>query len=77
MTTRSCAIATGAARVSTTAYVNPLIAVLLGCTLGREPFSHDVLVAGGLIIGAVVLVLRGGAKRATAEKVATVCEEIA
>ena len=65
------------ARVSTTAYVNPLIAVLLGCTLGREPFSHDVLVAGGLIIGAVVLVLRGGAKKATAEKVATVCEEIA
>jgi drug/metabolite transporter (DMT)-like permease len=48
------------ARVSTNAYVNPLIAVLLGSTIGLEPLSHDVLVAGALIITAVVLVLRGG-----------------
>src|SRR5262249_42983579 len=34
------------ARVSTNAYVNPLIAVLLGSTVGREPLSHDALVAG-------------------------------
>jgi len=50
---------TSPARVSTTAYVNPLVAVLLGCTLGREPFSRDVLMAGVLIITAVVFVLRG------------------
>jgi drug/metabolite transporter (DMT)-like permease len=50
---------TSPARVSTTAYVNPLIAVLLGCTIGQEPFSHDILMAGTLIITAVVLVLRG------------------
>jgi drug/metabolite transporter (DMT)-like permease len=66
--------ATSAARVSTTAYVNPLIAVLLGCTIGREPFSHDILMAGTLIIIAVVLVLRGGAAKAVAT---TPCEEVA
>lgn len=48
------------ARVATYAYVNPLIAVLLGCTLGREAFSPEIYLAGGLIIVAVVLVLRGG-----------------
>lgn len=54
------------ARVATYAYVNPLIAVLLGCTIGREVFSQEIYLAGGLIIVAVVLVLRGGAKPATA-----------
>jgi len=52
------------ARVATYAYVNPLIAVLLGCTLGRETFSHELLVAGALIICAVILIVRGGAKPA-------------
>lgn len=51
------------ARVATYAYVNPLIAVLLGCTIGREVFSHEIYLAGGLIIVAVVLVLRGGAAK--------------
>ncbi len=50
------------ARVATYAYVNPLIAVLLGCTLGREIFSHEMFVAGVLIIVAVVLIVRGGAQ---------------
>jgi drug/metabolite transporter (DMT)-like permease len=53
------------ARVATYAYVNPLIAVLLGCTIGREVFSPEIYLAGGLIIVAVGLVLRGGAKPAT------------
>jgi drug/metabolite transporter (DMT)-like permease len=52
------------ARVATYAYVNPLIAVLLGCTLGREIFSHELIVAGALIIVAVALIVRGGAKPA-------------
>jgi drug/metabolite transporter (DMT)-like permease len=52
------------ARVGTYAYVNPLIAVLLGCTLGHEIFSHELLVAGGLIILAVALIVRGGAQSA-------------
>lgn len=65
------------ARVATYAYVNPLIAVLLGCTIGREPFSRDVIVSGTLIIGAVILVLRGGAQKTMAAKVATAREEAA
>lgn len=50
--------ATSVARVSTTAYVNPLIAVLLGCTIGHEPLSHELFVAGGLIILSVVMIVR-------------------
>ena len=38
--------ATTPARVATYAYVNPFVAVLLGCTIGREAFSHELLVAG-------------------------------
>lgn len=53
------------ARVATYAYVNPLIAVLLGCTLGREVLSHELFVAGGLIIVAVALIVRGGAQAGT------------
>jgi drug/metabolite transporter (DMT)-like permease len=62
------------ARVATYAYVNPLIAVLLGCTIGHEPFSHELSVAGLLIIAAVVLIVRGGATRTNAT---TQCEEVA
>jgi len=65
------------ARVSTSAYVNPLIAVLLGSTIGREPLSHEVFVAGVMIIASVVLVLRGGAKPAPATKASEACEELA
>jgi drug/metabolite transporter (DMT)-like permease len=62
------------ARVSTYAYVNPLIAVVLGCTIGHEPFSHELFVAGALIIAAVILIVRGGAARTNAT---TQCEEVA
>ncbi len=61
------------ARVATYAYVNPLIAVLLGCTIGHETFSHELFVAGVLIIAAVVLIVRGGTRQATA---ATPSEEV-
>lgn len=66
--------ATTPARVATYAYVNPLIAVLLGCTIGREPFSHEVMVACALIVAAVVLVLRGGTVKPTPT---SQCEEVA
>jgi len=65
--------ATTPARVATYAYVNPFIAVLLGCTIGRETFSHELFMAGALIIAAVVLIVRGGA--AKAEPTAQ-CEEV-
>ena len=66
--------ATTPARVAIYAYVNPLVAVLLGCTIGREPFSHEVMVSGALIVAAVVLVLRGGAAKPTPT---SQCEEAA
>jgi len=65
--------ATTPARVATYAYVNPLIAVVLGCTIGREAFSPEMYLAGGLIIVAVVLVLRGGATKPTP---GSPCEEV-
>jgi drug/metabolite transporter (DMT)-like permease len=60
--------ATTPARVATYAYVNPLIAVLLGCTLGHESFSKEMFAAGGLIILAVALIVSGGARPASPAK---------
>ncbi len=65
--------ATTPARVATYAYVNPLIAVLLGCTIGGEPFSREMMLAGALIVAAVVLVLRGGRLTTTPT---SQCEEV-
>ena len=62
------------ARVATYAYVNPLIAVLLGCTIGHEAFSRELYVAGMLIIAAVVLIVRGAAAKG---EPATRCEKAA
>jgi drug/metabolite transporter (DMT)-like permease len=42
--------------VATYAYVNPLVAVLLGYFLANEPLTAQTLVAATLIIGSVVLV---------------------
>jgi drug/metabolite transporter (DMT)-like permease len=44
------------ARVSTYAYVNPLIAVLLGRLVLNEPFPKSVVLAGALILAGVVLI---------------------
>jgi drug/metabolite transporter (DMT)-like permease len=52
------------ARVSTYAYVNPLIAVFLGRAVHGEPLPPSVLAAGALIlVGVVVITTRGGRKR--------------
>jgi drug/metabolite transporter (DMT)-like permease len=45
-----------ASAVSTYAYVNPLVAVLLGWWLAHEPLSVRTMLAAGLIIAAVVLI---------------------
>lgn len=39
------------------AYVNPLVALLLGSVLADEPFGPRTVLAGALIIGAVVLLV--------------------
>lgn len=57
---------TTAARVSTYAFVNPVVAVLLGATFGGEAISSRVALAGLLIISAVVLVTFGEAREVAA-----------
>jgi drug/metabolite transporter (DMT)-like permease len=44
-------------RTSTTAYVNPIVAVLLGWLLAGEPITPRTLVAGVLIVGAVAVIV--------------------
>jgi len=46
-------------RVSTYAYVNPVVAVLLGWLVAGESFTPRMLVAAAIILGAVVLVTVG------------------
>lgn len=51
------------ARVSTYAYINPIVAVLLGWALLGEPVTGRMLLAAGIIVAAVVVITTGGAKR--------------
>jgi drug/metabolite transporter (DMT)-like permease len=46
------------ATVATYAYVNPVIAVLLGTLILSEPVTPGMLAGGVLIVGAVILVVR-------------------
>jgi drug/metabolite transporter (DMT)-like permease len=58
-------------KVATYAFVNPLIAVALGCTLGNEPFSLRLLAATALIGLAVLLIIRSGPNQKRALSTAT------
>ena len=64
--------------VTTYAYVNPAVAVLLGALLLSEPLTPSVLVGGGVIIAAVALVIttesRSRRPVASGEKTATPLE---
>jgi drug/metabolite transporter (DMT)-like permease len=55
-----------ASRVSTYAYVNPIVAVLLGWALAGEALTARVMVAAIVIIGAVVLIIRHGGEESAA-----------
>ena len=46
------------ARASTYAYVNPIVAVMLGWMLAAEPLNSRVMVAAGIIVSGVVIVVR-------------------
>jgi drug/metabolite transporter (DMT)-like permease len=46
-----------ASRVATHAYVNPLIAVVLGSAIAREPFTITIAISSLVIAGGVALVL--------------------
>ncbi len=52
--------------VSTYAFVNPIVAVLLGWWIVDEPVSGRVVVAGALILAALVAILYDEPKRETA-----------
>ena len=52
------------ARVSTYAYVNPVVAVFLGWLLLHEPIGPRTLVASAIIIAAVVIITVQKAKSA-------------
>jgi drug/metabolite transporter (DMT)-like permease len=55
------------AKVATYAYVNPIVAVLLGAAFAGETVTTRVLVAGALIIGSVAVVITTQQLRARAE----------
>jgi drug/metabolite transporter (DMT)-like permease len=55
-----------AAMVSTYAFVNPVIAVLVGALLRHEPLAPRTLAATALVVAAVALVLYAKARPATA-----------
>jgi drug/metabolite transporter (DMT)-like permease len=48
--------------VSTYAYVNPVIAVLLGAVIIGEPITRDVVVGLTIVLGGVLLVTTGERK---------------
>ncbi len=52
------------ARAATYAYVNPVVAVVLGWSLASEPLGPRVLLAAAMIVGAVVLIVGRPARRA-------------
>ncbi len=43
--------------VSTYAYVNPVVAVILGCLVAREPVTWNILAAAGMIVAGVALII--------------------
>ena len=55
------------AKVATYAYVNPIVAVLLGAAFAGETLRMRTLVAAGLIIGSVALVITAQQLRERAE----------
>lgn len=55
------------ARVSTYAYVNPVVAVLLGWALAGEVVTLRTLLAAAIIVAAVALIIRHGARRRVAK----------
>ena len=55
------------AKVATYAYVNPIVAVLLGAVFAGETLTMRALIAAGLIIGSVALVITAQQLRERAE----------
>jgi len=45
-------------RAGTYAYVNPIVAVILGWALGGEPITGRVILTGSIVVLGVFLILR-------------------
>lgn len=56
--------AAGPARAATYAYVNPVVAVILGSTLGDEPLALRTMLSASVIIVAVVLIITAKSRQA-------------
>jgi len=56
------------AKVATYAYVNPIVAVLLGAAFAGETVTPRVLIAAALIIGSVAIVITAQQLKAKAER---------
>lgn len=54
-----------ASRIATYAYVNPVVAIVLGWLLGGEVLSTRVLVAAGIIIASVAVIVSSRGKSAS------------
>jgi len=54
---------------ATHAYVNPVVAVLLGWLVLAEPIGAGVVVGGGAVVGAVVLIIGSERRAAVQERV--------
>ena len=63
--------ATAPAKAATYAYVNPVVAVILGWAVAGEPFTPRMFVAAVIILGAVALITLANAKRTSAASVAS------
>ena len=55
--------ATTPAKASTYAYVNPVVAVILGWAVAGEPFTPRMFIAAAIILGGVALITLANAKR--------------
>lgn len=53
------------ARAATYAYVNPVVAVLLGWWLASEPLTSRMMIAAAVIVGSVVLITTFGREHTT------------
>jgi drug/metabolite transporter (DMT)-like permease len=60
-----------AAKASTYAYVNPVVAVVIGWAIGGEPIGIRTLIAGAAIVIAVILITTAGTKPVTAATTTT------
>lgn len=54
------------ARAATYAYVNPVVAVLLGWLIANEPLTSKMILAAAIIVGSVVLITTFGHDQAAA-----------